>query len=56
VAIYTVLIVTEAIREEVTLAADSEDEARRLAIASAIARMTEAATVIVKEVPPDPDP
>jgi hypothetical protein len=53
--VYEILIDAPAIRETVTLAADSEEDARRLAIASAIARMTEAATVIVKEIPPDPD-
>jgi hypothetical protein len=51
-AIYKVLLDAPAIREEVTLAADSEEDARRLAIASAIARMTESATVIVEEMPP----
>jgi hypothetical protein len=51
-AIYKVLLDAPAIREEVTLAAESEEEARRLAIASALARMTDAATVIVEEMPP----
>jgi hypothetical protein len=54
--VYKVLIDAPAIREEVVLAAESEDEARRLAIASALARQASAATVIVEEVPPDPDP
>jgi hypothetical protein len=51
-AIYKVAIVTESINEEVVLSAESEEEARRLAVASALARMTDAATVTVEEMPP----
>lgn len=54
--IYSVVINAPAIYEEVTLAADDPEDAQRLAVASAIARMQKEAKVTVTEVKPDPDP
>jgi hypothetical protein len=46
--IYQVTIDVPAFSEIVTLAADTEDEAKALAIASATQRLVESATVTVK--------
>jgi|KBSMisStandDraft_5_1062788.scaffolds.fasta_scaffold00074_34 hypothetical protein len=47
--IYTVIIQAPAIYEEVVVNADSEEQARVRAVASALARQREAATVRVDE-------
>jgi hypothetical protein len=49
--IYKVTIITPAINEEVVLAADSEEEAKELAVASAVSRAAQSATVTVEELP-----
>jgi hypothetical protein len=49
--IYKVTIITPAINEEVVLAADSEEEAKELAVASAASRAAKDATVTVEELP-----
>jgi hypothetical protein len=57
VAIYSVTIDSRpGIYEEVTLAADNPEEARTLAVASAVARMQKEVKITVTEVQPDPDP
>jgi hypothetical protein len=49
--IYRVLISAPAIYEEVILAAGSEEEAKRLAVGSAVNRAADAATVMVTPMP-----
>jgi capsular polysaccharide biosynthesis protein len=49
--IYSVLIDVPRIYEEVVLAAENEEEAKRLALASAVNRAAETATVTVTPVP-----
>lgn len=51
--IYSVRLTAPAINEEIVLSAESEEAARAMAVASALARMQKEATVIVTEVPPD---
>jgi hypothetical protein len=50
--IYRVKIEAPAINEEVTLAAETAEEARQLAVASAVARAVDAAEVTVTPMPP----
>jgi hypothetical protein len=50
--IYKVLIETEGISEEVTLAAESEEEAKEIAIDSAVNRAMANATITVTPMPP----
>jgi hypothetical protein len=49
--IYKVLIEAPAIYEEVILAADSAEEAKRLAVGSAVNRAADAATVTATPMP-----
>ena len=49
--IYEVIIDVPAFREIVTLAADSEEEAKTLAIDSATSRLLDSATVVAKAQP-----
>jgi hypothetical protein len=49
--IYEVTVQAPAINEVVTTEADNEEQAKERAVASALARQAEAATVTVKRVP-----
>jgi hypothetical protein len=49
--IYEVIIDVPAFREIVTLAADSEEEAKSMAVASATNRLLDSATVVAKAQP-----
>ena len=53
--IYKVLVTAPEIREEVTLAAETAEEAKQLAVASAVARAIDAAEVTVTPMPPAAD-
>jgi hypothetical protein len=49
--IYEVTVQAPAINEVVTTSADSEEQAKERAVASALGRQVEAATVTVKRIP-----
>jgi hypothetical protein len=53
--VYQITITAPAINDEVVLAAESEHEARALAVSNALGRQAKEATVTVTEVPPEPE-